>query len=437
MKDYSGVLTELVDGTWEEPGTGKRYDIGIRTMVIRDSLEGEEASLVAALHHRKKITVISDPYTHDAMGHRIFKALKADNQQVNEFVWKNPQCSDKGVEQIRNATSDCDIRIAVGSGTVSDTVKYACFLDDKRYSVFATSPMNAFSTATASVSFGGFKKSITCRGAEGVFFDLSVLAKCPPKLISAAFADVICRTTSQVDWLLSHLLLDTPYAETPYTLLAYDEADMINNASQILSGDIDALGMLTRISAIMGLGTRFTKTTHSGSMAEHQISHFIDMFAGEDHPGSSHGEQVGVGTITMSALQNQVLQSDTPPLIAPTKIPAEPLNRKFGIDTASNMIAETRKKALDAKATAALNQKLHEEWATIRDRLRAVAVPFDQLQRSMRDAGCALTATDLGLNADFYRDAVTYARFIRDRYSMLDLVDDSGGLESFVSNMQV
>ncbi len=437
MKDYSGVLSELVDGTWEEPGTGKRYDIGIRSMVIRDTLEGEEASLVAALHHGKKITVISDPFTHDAMGQRIFKALKADNQQVNEYVWKTPQCSDKGVEQIQNATPDCDVRIAVGSGTVSDTVKYASFLDDKRYSVFATSPMNAYSTGTASVSFGGFKKSITCRGAEGVFFDLSVLAKCPPKLISAAFADVICRTTAQVDWLLSHLLFDTPYAETPYTLLAYDETDMINNASRMLSGDVDALGMLTRISAIMGLGTRFTETTHSGSMAEHQISHFIDMFAGADHPGSSHGEQVGVGTITMSALQNQVLQSDTPPLVLPTEIPAEQLQKQFGIETAKNMIAETKRKALDAKTAEALNHKLQEDWPAIAEKLNAVMIPFDQLQQSMRNAGCALTATDLGLNTDFYRDAVTYARFIRDRFSMLDLVDDSTGLESFVSQMQV
>ena len=209
MKDYSGVLTELAEGSWEEPGTGKRYDIGIKSMIIRDTLEGQEAELVAALHPGKSITVVSDPFTLDAMGHRVFKALKADGQNDSEYVWQTPQCSEIGAEQIRKATPDCDVRIAVGAGTVSDTVKYACYLDDKPYSVFATSPMNAFTTATASVSFGGFKKSITCRGAKGVFFDLSVLAKCPPSLVSAAFADVICRTTAQVDWLMSHLLFNT------------------------------------------------------------------------------------------------------------------------------------------------------------------------------------------------------------------------------------
>ena len=43
MSDYSGVLTELVAGTWREPATGKQYDIGIKNLVIRDSLDGAEA----------------------------------------------------------------------------------------------------------------------------------------------------------------------------------------------------------------------------------------------------------------------------------------------------------------------------------------------------------------------------------------------------------
>ena len=86
MKDYSGVLTELAEGSWEEPGTGKRYDIGIKSMIIRDTLEGQEAKLVAALHPGKSITVVSDPFTHDAMGHRVFKALKADGQNVSDCL---------------------------------------------------------------------------------------------------------------------------------------------------------------------------------------------------------------------------------------------------------------------------------------------------------------------------------------------------------------
>ncbi len=437
MTDYSGVLKDLVDGTWREPGTGRKYDIGIKDIVIRATLDGAEAELVARQHKGQKLVIVSDPFTHAALAERVYKALKADGVTVSEYIWEKPACSDEGVEHIRQVTRTCDARIAVGSGTVSDTVKYASFLDERPYSVFPTSPMNAFTTATASVSSGGFKHSITCKGAQGIFFDLSVLANCPPRLISAAFADVICRTTSQVDWLMGHILFDTPYMETPYTLLAYDEADMISHAADLLGGDIDALGMLTRISAIMGLGTRFSTTTHSGSMAEHMISHYIDMFAGDKHPRTSHGEQVGVATITMSQLQNSVLTNPEPPRLHATNIPEQWMKENFSPDMVNTMLQQTRIKALDESKARALNKRFDKEWDSIRERLMQCMLPYDELLAAMQTAGCQITASDLELDPDFYREAVRGARYIRDRFSMLDIVDDSVGLNSFTNTMNV
>jgi glycerol-1-phosphate dehydrogenase [NAD(P)+] len=49
----------------------------------------------------------------------------------------------------------------------------------------------------------------------------------------------------------------------------------------------------------------------------------------------------------------------------------------------------------------------------------------------MEIAGCPQTGAALGLAPEFYRDAVCYARFIRDRFSMLDVADDSGQLSAF------
>lgn len=440
MTNHTGILKELIDGSWREPGTGKQYDIDIKSIVISETLDGRETQLINELYQNKRIVIVSDPFTHTALGQRIFDALRKDNtNQISEFVWQNAQCSDKGVAELQASTTHADVLIAVGSGTINDTVKYACFLDNKPYSVFATSPMNAYTTGTASVSFDGFKRSISCRGAEGVFFDLSVMAACPKRLISAAFADVICRTTAQVDWLLSHLLFDTFYTQTPFTLLAYDEADMIANAKRIQSGEIDALGQLTRISAIMGLGTRFTSnnTTHSGSMAEHQISHYIDMFAGDKHPRSSHGEQVGVATLTMSYLQNQVLNNDRPPLMKATEIPESHLIHCYGKDVGNNMIEQTKIKAISESDADKLNERFANDWANLRATLCEVMLPYNELHSAMASAGCQLTATELRLDTDFYREAVVDARFIRDRFSMLDLVDDSVGLNSVVNDLPI
>ena len=434
---HGGVLEALVRGDWVEPATGERHGIPIGDIVVRESLDGAEGELVAARHPGQSLVVVSDPFTHEALGARVFRALEAAGLPVSEYVWPTPSCSAEGVEVVREATRGRAALIAVGSGTVNDTVKYASWLDGRPYSVFPTSPMNAYTTSTASVAFGGFKRSISCHGASGVFFDLAVLARCPPRLIAAAYADVICRTTAQVDWLLSHRLLGTPYSATPYALLAIDEPAMIRRAGALRDGDIDALGTLTRISAIMGLGTSFTETTHSGSMHEHMISHYIDMFAGDAHPGSSHGEQVGVATVTMSRLQNGMLGSGTPPELRASDVPEERLRARFAANVAEEMIGQSRAKALDARAADALNARLAVEWPALRADLADVMLPFDTLHDSMGEAGSRRTASELGLEPGFYREAVTDARWTRDRFGMLDLADDAGRLAPFVASMPV
>ena len=58
-------------------------------------------------------------------------------------------------------------------------------------------------------------------------------------------------------------------------------------------------------------------------------------------------------------------------------------------------------------------------------------LPYEKLHAAMKKAGCQLTGSDLGLDPGFYRDAVRYSRFIRDRFSMLDVAGDSGQLEEF------
>lgn len=431
---YGGILNDLLQGLWTDPVTGNVPQLPIENIAIERSLDGMEGDLISRLHPGQSVTVVCDTFTYEAMGKRVIKNLQSSTSQplgtVKEFVWQNPRCSVQGVHELQDLCPKADIMVAVGSGTVSDSVKYASFLDGRPYSVFATSPMNAYTTSTASISFDGFKKSLTCHGAKGVFFDLEILTQCPGRLISAAFADVICRTTSQVDWLLSHMLFNTPYVKTPYALLAYDEDAMIDGADSMVKGNIDALATLTRISAIMGLGTYFTGTTHSGSMAEHMVSHYIDMFAGENHPGTSHGEQVGVATLAIAKLQAQILNADAPPMIYPTQIPTDILAEKFP-NHVDLMVQETQKKAISQAEADRINAYLNDSWQDFVAPLRAVMVPYSRLYDAMTRGNCPRTGRELGLQNGFFADAIRYSRFIRNRFSILDLADDAHLLDTF------
>ncbi|UCF92308.1 MAG: iron-containing alcohol dehydrogenase [Desulfobacterales bacterium] len=432
-KDYGGVINELVAGRWKHPQTGKAVAIDIRSIVIKETIEGLEGQLIYPLHRKEKLGVIADKYTYEALGRRVASALRSEGFAIEEIIWGKPISTIEGVEELRHLSRHCDGLIAVGAGTINDSVKYATFLDKKRYSVFPTSPQNAYTTPTASISFDGFKKSLTAHPPQGVFFDLSVVSRCPIRLTRSAFADVICRTTAQVDWLMSHLLFGTAYRRLPYILLAYDEDALFDNAAALKSGHMEAFGMLVRICAIMGLGTCFTSTTHSGSMGEHMMSHYIDMFAGDRHPGSLHGEQVGVTALTMSRLQNQILRRRSPPALAPTRIDEGAMYARYGQEVGQHCIQQLQRKALDREEADRVNHFLEENWERLAGQLGEVMLPTERLWQAMEEIGAPKTPRELGLPQDFYREVVIHSREIRDRYTMLDVAGDAEMLEAFAS----
>jgi glycerol-1-phosphate dehydrogenase [NAD(P)+] len=61
-------------------------------------------------------------------------------------------------------------------------------------------------------------------------------------------------------------------------------------------------------------------------------------------------------------------------------------------------------------------------------------LPLETMRGSLAAAGGATTALELGLDPDLYRTAVLHAREMRNRYSVLDLLGDSGELAALVEH---
>jgi glycerol-1-phosphate dehydrogenase [NAD(P)+] len=53
-------------------------------------------------------------------------------------------------------------------------------------------------------------------------------------------------------------------------------------------------------------------------------------------------------------------------------------------------------------------------------------IPAERIHDALRRAGCPTTPEEIGLSPEFYATAVRNARFLRNRYTFLDLADDTG-----------
>ncbi|MCB1491505.1 MAG: iron-containing alcohol dehydrogenase [Rhodobiaceae bacterium] len=431
--DWNALIDDVVAGRWADPETGKVAHIPCGTIVLAESLDGGEADCVAPLGLGDAVHVVCDENTYDAMGARVVRALKTGDRLTvlpGRFTVNESRVAD-----LKAGTSAASALVAVGSGSVSDICKYVAHLDGKPAVAFGTAAsMNGYSAGTASVTLtSGLKASLPATAPRGLFLDLSVSAAAPSWLSAAGLGDSLCRSTSQVDWWASHRLFGTAYSNVPYLLQEKDEAAMIAHAPALKHGDIAAVGYLHRVMTLCGFGVCFAGSSHPGSMGEHLVSHWIDMFAGDRHPGTTHGQQVGVASIAMARLQQEILALEKPPVVRPVPVPADDLVARYGDELGRLCADEMQRKAMDEKQANDFNARLDAIWPDLRRELSAFVMPADEMAAVLASAGGPVTASELGLDADLWADALRHSREIRGRWSFLDLAAEAGILEDFIA----
>jgi glycerol-1-phosphate dehydrogenase [NAD(P)+] len=290
--------------------------------------------------------------------------------------------------------------------------------------------MNGFVSLNAAITMHGHKLSLPAQAPLGAFFDLDVLGAAPARLLRAGLGDSLCRTTAQADWLMAHLLFDTPYRELPFDLLAEDEGPLFEGAAALIRGDPEVVERLVNTLLQAGFGTAIVGNSQPASQGEHLVSHFIDMFADHDRPLVFHGEQVGVTTLSVARLQERMLET-APRFVADAATEAEFVGR-YGAELGASCWQAYRQKRLDAGRAEALNARVAERWEAIRERVAAVLLPSAHLEGVLRAAGADLAPEAIHLSRGFYERALLRAREIRERYTCLDLAGDTGRLAGLV-----
>lgn len=427
-------LEALLAGRYRDPQTGELVGVTTRALAIEPSLAGSEAELVAGLGFGKTLAVISDPNTSAALGARVTRALSGRFTVLSIALPHNPEPDAETVERLRLASASADALIAVGSGTINDLAKYASALDGKPYAVFATAPsMNGFTSLTASITVDGHKKTLPAHAPAGAFFDLEVLAAAPVRLIRSGLGDSICRATAQWDWLLSHLLLGTPYRELPFALLADDEPDLVAHAADLLGGDLGVMRRLVRTLLLSGFGTAIVGSSAPASQAEHLVSHYLDMLGPSSRPPVFHGEQIGVTTLSIARLQEVML--DAPPVLVADRETEAEFVARYGDHLGHSTWAEFAEKRLTVERADELNHRITTNWQKFVAHAHAITLPSAQIHAALTAAGAPTTPEAIHLDRTFYEGALTHARDIRNRYTVLDLAAASGRLTGLIPRL--
>ena len=391
------------------------------TLVMERELSLDIDALVAQQLAPMKLAVVDDRYTAEAYGERVFRALKGRFPSTHITLPSPLAADDISVQHLRAQTLSADALVAVGSGTINDLCKYVSHLDRKPYVVFPTAAsMNGYVSANASISQRGHKKTLPAHMPQAVFCDLSVIAAAPQRLTASGLGDSLARATAQADWLLSHLLLSTPYSDVPFALLAPYEPQLMEDARALALGDAQAIGQLMRVLLLSGFGMTIAGGSYPASQGEHMIAHSYEML--EQHAGRNsaktllHGEVIGITTQHMAARQQQ-LQRASPRLCA-ADFDGEVMIRSFGSETASSArkAFEGKMALCDISLPGGISQ-----WEAIAEKILPVTLSPEVILATLEKAGAPTHAGALKMNKASLAAATALARYTRERFTFLDV----------------
>ncbi|MBA4451681.1 MAG: NAD(P)-dependent glycerol-1-phosphate dehydrogenase [Nitrosopumilaceae archaeon] len=317
-----------------------------RLIVVGEKNINEFGEFLFSLNKPKKVSLISGVNVKKILKQKIEKSLK---EKRIKFVWhtsKDNQVSSLNQIQKDVKKDHSDLVAGIGGGRSVDTAKMVSFNLD---TPFVSLPTAASHDGMASpfVSVKSDKPhSIVATAPLGVFVDIDIIKKAPPKLLASGCGDLIANIIAVKDWQLGHKKTGEYYGMYSADLALMSAKIVMENSRKYSKKGLDARVIVEALISA-GVASCIAGSSRPCSGAEHLFSHALDKIA----PGKGlHGEKCGIGSIMMAKLQGQ----DWKKIIKSLK--------EVGAPTTAKQVGLTEDQIVDALMIA---QELRPERYTI------------------------------------------------------------------------
>jgi glycerol-1-phosphate dehydrogenase [NAD(P)+] len=416
-----------------------------RRLVMGSNVLDQTPALFAEMFPGRAAVVIADVNTFAAAGRRVREAFESGGlKQRAPFIIDDPglYAESRFVEAVESALRAHDaVPVAVGSGTINDLTKLAAHRHGRSYLCVATAAsMDGYTAFGASITHDGSKQTFDCPAPVAVLADLDVIRAAPAAMNGWGYADLSAKVTAGADWIIADALGAEPVETQAWRIAQGGLRTALSDPRGVRAGEAAAVGALVEGLMLGGFAMQAARSSRPASGAEHQFSHLWDM-QHHTHEGRapSHGAKVGIGTLAITALYEALLELpleklDVDSCLASWPAPEAWLRQADAqFDDAELKAVALREIGAKQSTRAALREQLSAlagTWPELRPRLREQLLPFEELQRRLRDVGAPTAPEEIGISRERLRSAYRSAFFIRRRFTVLDLALRAGALDT-------
>lgn len=303
---------------------GKSHKVDIQAIRVGSGVIQELPGILRDLG-ASHIFLVGDNYTYEAAGRQVEQLLDQAGLSYHKRVFQTETPlvpNEYALGSVLAAmTSQDDMLLAVGSGTLNDVTKYVSARTGVPYVIAATAPsMDGYASTVAPTILDGFKTTLPAVYPAAIVADVDILKDAPMPMLTAGFGDIIGKFTSLADWRLSHQLNGEYYCPEVAGVIEAAVETCAANAQALAQREPQAIQAVTEALILSGLAMGMVGVSRPASGAEHQMAHYWEMDAlrrGEEHP--LHGNAVGVGTVLAASLYEMAAEYLPQGFAAPDK----------------------------------------------------------------------------------------------------------------------
>ena len=303
---------------------GKSHKVDIQAIRVGSGVIQELPGILRDLG-ASHIFLVADNYTYEAAGRQVEQLLDQAGLSYHKRVFQTETPlvpNEYALGSVLAAmTSQDDMLLAVGSGTLNDVTKYVSARTGIPYVIAATAPsMDGYASTVAPTILDDFKTTLPAVYPAAIVADVDILKDAPMPMLTAGFGDIIGKFTSLADWRLSHQLNGEYYCPEVAGVIEAAVETCAANAQALAQREPQAIQAVTEALILSGLAMGMVGVSRPASGAEHQMAHYWEMDAlrrGEEHP--LHGNAVGVGTVLAASLYEMAAEYLPQGFAAPDK----------------------------------------------------------------------------------------------------------------------
>ena len=430
-------LNDYLNRTFTCP-CGKTHSAPLKYVSVRKDALSDLPKFVKELGFHS-LYLVSDHITYGIAGQKCMDILaqagiRAEIIQLTHLEFDEATMG----ELVIHMPQDCDLVVAVGTGTINDMTRYFSFkLGRPFFTVATAAPMDGFASSIAAIHVNHLKTTFQAQTPLAVIGDTEILKNAPYPMIAAGLGDLLGKCTCLCDWRLSHIITGEHQCERIMELVEKCVQNLLPVAGRAKERDPKVLGDIMEGLVLTGVAMSLYGNSRPASGCEHHMSHYWETILEQrGQRPAPHGAQVGVGTVlvlkAVELLLERKVDFDAARRAAEAYDPVkwrEEIQRAYG-PAAPGVIEMEEKAGKNASAgRLARIDTMERRWSEISALLRTLPTS-DYVADLLSGLGAPCRPEGIGIDRKLLKDTFLYCKEIRARYTILQMMWDLDLLDS-------